>query len=286
MENNELNIGVQIKSPKEIVEYYIHSGENKASMPFLKLVLLGILAGALIALGASSAAVSSHLVANAGLAKTVAGLVFPVGLIMIILFGAELFTSGTMMVLGVVDKKYSVLKMLKAFAIIYFSNMIGAVGIVFMLNCAGQFDFTPAMGAYTIKVAVGKVHLHFLPALVSGILCNVLVCGATLLAATAKDVVSKIFAILFPIFVFIIGGFEHCVANMFYIPAGILASKNEFYASQVEKLYGYGAESLADLNLGHFFINNLIPVTIGNIIGGFMLSLTLYYCFVRNSKKI
>ena len=284
MENNELHIGVQIKSPKEIVEYYIHSGENKASMPFLKLALLGIMAGALIAFGASSAAVSSHLVANAGLAKTIAGLVFPVGLIMILLFGAELFTSGTMMVLGVVDKKYSVLKMLKAFAIIYFSNMVGAVMIVFMLHCAGQFDFTDAIGAYTIKVAIGKVHLDFMPALVSGILCNLLVCGATLMAATAKDVIGKIFGALLPIFVFIIGGFEHCVANMFYIPAGILASKNPEYVSQLEKLYGYGAEHVADLNLHHFFINNLVPVTIGNIIGGFMISLTLYYCFVRKAK--
>ncbi len=284
MEKEAIEVPVQVKTPKEIVKYYIHSGETKASMPFAKLAMLSILAGAFIALGASSAAVASHLVENTGAAKAIAGLVFPVGLIMIILLGAELFTSGTMMVMGVVDKKYTTIKMLKAFVIIWSFNLVGAVAIAIMLSVAGQFSFTEALGAYTIKVAVGKVHLGFAQALVSGILCNILVCGATLLAATAKDVIGKIFGILLPIFVFIIGGFEHCIANMYYIPAGIIASKNPEYVSKLEVLYGYSASSVNDLNLSHFFINNLVPVTIGNIIGGFFLSLTLYFCFAKKAK--
>ncbi len=286
MEKEELKVEVQVKSPKEIVEYYIHSGETKASMPFAKLAMLAILAGAFIALGASSAAVASHAIENAGVAKAIAGLVFPVGLIMIILLGAELFTSGTLMIMGVVDKKYSTLKMLKAFGIIFFFNMIGAVGIAVMLNIAGQFNFTSALGAYTIKVALAKVHLGFAQAVVSGILCNILVCGATLLAATAKDVVGKIFAILLPIFVFIIGGFEHCIANMYYIPAGIIASKNPEFIKNLEALYGYASSSLQDLTWTNFFVHNLVPVTIGNIIGGFFLGLTLYFCFKKKPKNL
>ncbi|MFI3212059.1 MAG: formate/nitrite transporter family protein [Eubacteriales bacterium] len=287
MENKVVQIEQQVKSPKAIVEYYIHVGEEKAVIPFAKLVLLAVMAGACIALGASSAAVASHSIENAGVAKLVAGSVFPVGLMMIILFGLELFTSGTLMIMGAADKKYSWLKVVKTLVIIYVSNMIGAVLIALMLNTAGQFDFNSAhLGAYTIKVAVGKVHLDFFTAFISGILCNILVCGAVLLAATAKDVVGKLFAIFFPILAFIIGGFEHCVANMYYIPAGIIASKNPEYATLVEEIYGYGAEALADLTWSHFFIHNLIPVTLGNIIGGGVcIGLALYYAFVKDAKK-
>ena len=271
-----------INSPKEIIEYYIHSGEEKAAMPMCKLVILSLLAGIFIALGASGAAVASHAVENAGIAKMVAGAVFPVGLMMIILFKAELFTSGTLMVVGVVDKKYSIWKMLKVLAIIYVCNMIGSVFLALDLSIAGEFDFTDRLGAYTIKVALGKVHLDFWQALVSGILCNILVCGATLLAATAKDVVGKLFAIFFPIFVFIISGFEHCVANMYYIPAGIIAMQNPEYVQNLETFYGYGAEHLHDLTITNFLFYNLLPVTIGNFIGGgVIIGLSLYYCFVK-----
>lgn len=275
-----------VKSPKEIVEYYIHNCENKAKMPLLKLIILGIMAGAFIALGASGAAVASHMIENPGLAKTVAGLVFPVGLIIIVLFGLELFTSGTMMLMGVADKKYSIWKAISTLAIIYLSNMVGAILIALALNTAGQFDFTEALGAYTIKVAVGKIHLDFGQALVSGILCNILVCGAVLLAATAKDVIGKIFAILLPIFTFIISGFEHCVANMYYIPAGLIAMQNNTYVSKLTELYPHYAESLSDLTWLNFFVVNLIPVTIGNIIGGgCCIGLAMYYSFIKRDAK-
>ena len=275
------------KSPAELVAGYVQAGVNKSSYPLPKLFILGIMAGAFIAIGGSSSSAACHAVENAGVAKTLAGIVFPVGLMMIVFIGGELFTGCTMMIMGAWQKKYSYLTVVRTLACIFFSNMVGAVFIAFLVTQCGQLDYSSgALGAYTIKVAYGKANIGFMKAFFSGILCNILVCVAVLMAMAAKDMTGKIFAIVFPIFAFVIGGYEHCVANMYYIPAGMMAASNETYAAKAMELYGYTAEQLASINIGNFFITNLIPVTLGNIVGGMVcVALPLYYMHKHTLKK-
>lgn len=158
-------------------------------------------------------------------------------------------------------------------------NILGAALIAFLVAYSGQYDYSSgALGAYTIKVAYGKVHLSFANALVSGILCNILVCVAVLMAAAAKDIAGKVLAIFFPILAFVVSGFEHCVANMYYITAGLLCKLNPAYVQMAMEQYGYTADQLAALNVGSFLVGNLLPVTIGNMIGGMVtLGLPLWY---------
>ena len=170
------------------------------------------------------------------------------------------------------QRKIHFADMLRTLVLVYVSNFVGAALIAFLVAHSGQYDYSSgALGAYTIKVAYGKVHLSFANALVSGILCNILVCVAVLMAAAAKDIAGKVLAIFFPILAFVVSGFEHCVANMYYIPAGIFASKNAAYAAKALELYNIDSTQLSSLNWGSFAISNLIPVTIGNIIGGALL---------------
>jgi formate/nitrite transporter len=219
-------------------------------------------------------------------AKTVAGAIFPVGLMMLTLIGGELFTGNCMMVTAVIDKRITFLQMLKNWVVVYFSNMLGAVVTAAIVYGGGQFNNSDgALGAYTIKVAMGKTGMDFGTALMSGIMCNVLVCVAVLMASSAKDVIGKLFACFFPIMVFVVSGFEHCVANMYYIPAGIMASSNSKYVDKACELYGYTADQIANqLTVGNFFGANLLPVTIGNFIGGgILVALGLY--IIHRPKK-
>ncbi len=169
---------------------------------------------------------------------------------------------------------------------VYLSNLIGSVVTASLIYGSGQFDNSAGgLGAYTIKVAMGKTGLDFGNAFVSGIMCNILVCVAVLMASSAKDIIGKIFACFFPIMVFVISGFEHCVANMYYIPAGIMAASNSKYVDKACELYGYTAQQISDqLTIGNFFGKNLLPVTLGNIIGGgVIVGLGLYV--INKPKK-
>ena len=265
-------------SPAQVLDANMKAGEGKVKLPILKCILLGIMAGAFIAFGGATSNAAIHNIANQGLAKTLAGCIFPVGLMMIVFVGGELFTGDCLLIAGVVDKKFSTLSMIKTLIIVYFSNMVGAVIIASLVYFSGLLDYTGgALGAFTIKVAYGKATIAPFKAICSGILCNILVCIAVLMATAAKDIAGKVWAIFFPICAFVIGGWEHCVANMFYIPAGIIAATNPDYVGKAEELYGITAQQIsANLNIGGF-VSNLIPVTIGNILGGMVfVALPLY----------
>ncbi len=265
-------------TPAQVLDANMRAGEGKAKLPLLKCILLGIMAGAFIAFGGASSNAAVHNIANQGLSKTLAGCIFPVGLMMIVFVGGELFTGDCLMIAGVADRKFSVLAMIKTLLIVFFSNMAGAVIIAALVYCSGLLDYTNgALGAFTIKVAFGKTTITPFKAVCSGILCNILVCMAVLMATAAKDIAGKVWAIFFPICAFVIGGWEHCVANMFYIPAGIFASMNGNYVAKAEELYGITADQIAaNLNIGGF-VSNLIPVTVGNMLGGMVfIALPLY----------
>lgn len=269
----------------EVIEQNIQNGIKKTNLTTKKLILLGIAAGFFIGIGAEASSLAMHGISNVGLARTVAGTVFPIGLMLIVLLGGELFTGNCLISMAVYDKKAKLKGMIRNLTIVYISNFIGAALMAWMINNCGQLNFSDGgAGAFTIKVALGKVGIDPMQAIVSGILCNVLVCLAIFMAATAKDVAGKCIAIFFPIFVFVISGFEHCVANMYYIPAGIFAAHNPLYAAKATELYGITAEQLSGLNFGTMF-SNLVPVTIGNIIGG-MVFVGLLYWYLYRKKEV
>lgn len=255
-------------SPKEVIETNIKGGETKVSLPLGKMILFGIMAGAFIALGGATSSTAAHAIDNVGLARLVAGCIFPVGLMIIVFVGGELFTGNCLTIMGYLDKRFSGMAVVKDLIIVWLANFVGAFIIDLLIFYSGNLNYSSGLlGAYTIKVALGKCTISPLTAIASGILCNILVCIAILTATAANDIGGKVWAIFFPIMAFVVGGFEHCVANMFYIPMGLLAATNSDYVAKAMDAYGLTAEKLAGLSVGGM-CSNLIFVTIGNILGG------------------
>lgn len=273
-------------TPSEVIKSNIKSAVAKANLPLAKMILLGMMAGAFIAFGGAASSVAAHGVADVGLARSIAGAIFPVGLMLVVFTGSELFTGNSLMIMAVIDKKITLLKMIRNLVVVYFANFIGALIIDVLVFLSGQFNFSGGgLGAYTIKVALAKTSIAPVTAVISGILCNILVCLAIVLAGTAKDSIGRIFGIFFPIAAFVVCGFEHCVANMFYIPAGMLAATNTAYVQKAHELYGITAQQCSSLT--HFAgTESLLFVTIGNIIGGVLfVGVVLYMAHIKLSGK-
>lgn len=272
--------------PAKITENYVETGRKKANFPFYKILVLSILAGAFIAFAAQGSNVAIHTIASVGIGKALAGALFATGLMMVVVTGAELFTGNTLIVVSCMEKETKWLTMLKNWIIVYIGNFIGSMIIVFCILYSGQLDFSGGLlGGFTIKIAVYKTGLTFSKAFFMGILCNWLVCLAVWMASAAKDITGKLLAIFFPIWLFITSGFEHSVANMYYIPAGILAKINPVWAEQALTL-GVTQEKLAHLTWGSFILNNAIPVTLGNIVGGCVFVGMMYWLgFLYKSKS-
>ena len=275
-----------LNSPNKIIEGNMNGAVAKANMKMSKLIAMGIMAGMFIALGGATSNTAVHAISNVGLARTLAGCIFPVGLLMIVLVGGELFTGDCLMVMAALDKRIKVSLMIRNLAIVFITNLIGSLIIDVLVFYSGNLDYSAGgLGAYTIKVALAKVNISPVQGITSGILCNFLVCMAILMGASAIEVAGKIFAIWFPIFAFVIGGFEHIVANMYYIPTGMLAATNPTYVAKAEELYGITADQLESLNMSGL-IQNFIPVTIGNILGGMLfIGCMLYFINVKCEKK-
>lgn len=255
-------------SPYQVIENNISGAKTKVNLPLPKMIMLGIMAGAFIALGAATSSTAAHSIDNVGLSRFVSGIIFPLGLMLITFIGGELFTGNCLTVMGVMNHEFSWGKVVKDLCIIWLSNLAGALIIAFLIFFSGNLNYSSGLlGAYSIKIALGKCTISPVKAISSGILCNILVCAAILMAAAAKDITGKILAIFFPIMAFVVGGFEHCVANMFYIPVGIMAAANDSYVSKAFEVYGITDDQLSKLSVAGL-LSNLIPVTAGNIIGG------------------
>ena len=256
-------------TPEKMTDNYLNSSANRVKIDTIKIIFLSIFAGAFIAFGAAGSSLATHNIEAVGIARLVAGLVFPVGLMMVILTGAELFTGNCMFIMGVCNKQFSAFTMIKILMLVYLGNMFGGIMIAILISLSGQLDYSSGLlGAYTIKIASAKVALPFVKAFVSGILCNILVCIAVLMTGCAKDIIGKLFCVFFPILLFVVCGFEHCVANMYYIPAGIMAAENNEYVSIAMKQYGLTLEQISNITWSNFFVYNLFPVTLGNVLGG------------------
>lgn len=273
-------------SPLRAVNTYIEAAEAKTKAPWWKLVLLGALSGICIAFGAAGSAVAAHNIADVGLSRVLMGAVFPVGLMLVVMLGAELFTGDCLMIMGVLDKRYGAAAMLRVLLIVYIANFAGSLAAAALVCASGQLDYSGGLlGAYTIKTAYTKAGISFGTAFASGILCNILVCAAVIMATGTKNTIGKLFSCFFPIFLFVVSGYEHCVANMYYISAGIFAARNADYAALAAQTYGITAQQLAStLNWKHFLLGNLLPVTAGNIVGGMLLvGAVLYWNHVRST---
>ncbi len=268
-------------TPAEVVEIAIEAAKTKAALPLGKMFLLAVLAGAFIAFGAEASSLAAYTTADVGIGRLITGLVFPVGLILIIVVGGELFTGNCLMVEALFSKEIGWKGMLRNWGVVWLGNLAGAVLIAWMCSLTPQWDYTSgALGAYTIKIAVAKVNIAPGSAFVSSILCNILVCGAVLGAFAARDIIGKVVMAFIPICAFVVSGFEHSVANMYYLFAGLLASANPVYVAKAGDLYALTADKVATLNMGSIF-GNLIPVTLGNTVGGVALGLLLCYAYRR-----
>lgn len=234
---------------------------QKVNASTSKLMILGILAGVYIGFGACLATLIGHDTAKylgLGLTRFISGAVFSVGLMLVVIAGAELFTGNNLMLMSVLDKKAALWRMFYKWGIVFIANFIGSLLLAYLYYKTNLWKMGDlGVGLSALKIASAKVGLTFTEALARGILCNWLVCLAVWMAIGSREVVGKIFAIFFPIMAFVAMGFEHSVANMYFIPLGIFL-----------KASGLFTDPALGLTWSAFFVKNLIPVTIGNIIGG------------------
>jgi len=257
---------------------------KKVQASALKLTILGIFAGVYIGFGAQLAIMVTHDMAGflgVGMAKLIGGAVFSVGLMLVVIAGAELFTGNNLIFLSVLDRQVSVGKWLRNWTIVFLANFAGSLLLVLLMYWSGLWKTNGNLvGATALSIANAKVNLTFLQGFARGILCNWLVCLAVWMAVSAGTVIGKLWAIFFPIMAFVASGFEHSVANMFFIPMG-LALKGQTAIVTAAGL----TDKLAHLTVGGM-VMNLIPVTLGNIIGGAFFVATLYWMvYIRKEKN-
>ncbi len=278
-------LSVSFLTPKEITQVSLETCHNKTHLSLGRQFVLAILAGAFIAFASAGSNAAIHTITSVGLAKALAGALFATGLIMVLIAGGELFTGNCLIGMSCLDGRSSWKAMLRNWLVVYLGNFVGSMLIVFLILGSGQLNFSQGtLGGFTINLAVYKVELSFVNAFCMGILCNWLVCIAVWMSFGAKDIAGKILAIFFPIWLFVTSGFEHSVANMYYVPAGIFATANPVWLREAIALGG-SAEKIEALGWSSFFVNNLIPVTLGNIVGG-ALFVGIAYWFVYGRKSI
>ena len=263
-------------TPEEMVRNYSLAGAKKAKAPAWKLLLLGVLAGALIGYAALVTNMACYKLENPSVVRIVSGVLFGFGLGLVILSGAELFTGNTLILISVLDKKATVPGMLRNWGLVYSGNLLGAFLLSFLV---ARFNHLGAGGgalaAYSMSVAQAKMTAPFLNALVMGILCNMLVVLGVLFSLAGKDGVSRIFGAWAPVMFFVTLGFNHCVADMTYCMTGLFAVR--YYANH--------AAAFPALGWGRFLLGNLLPVTLGNIIGGCAIGATMWLCYLWSRKK-
>ncbi|MGE5404474.1 MAG: formate/nitrite transporter family protein [Candidatus Saccharibacteria bacterium] len=311
--------------PPEIAGVACGIGGKKAQLTIGKLLVLGILAGAYIGFGANLATIVGSDIAKFfgnGFGQFIFGAVFSVGLMLVVIGGAELFTGNNMfMMIGALDGSCGWGDLVKNWVVVWIANFIGSLLLVYIIvggfygagadGAAKDFWFNGAVGAKALLIAKGKLSLTWSAAFYRAILCNWLVCMAVWLALASKDVVGKVFGIFFPIMAFVASGFEHSVANMFFIPIGLevshipaiveVASKSVLTPDQAALLASGGtlpATATAAMDAfvksvgtlftwKNFLLNNLVPVTLGNIVGGAIMVGTLYwYSYLKKDTAV
>lgn len=271
--------------PAEMAKKAEDVGVNKANMATLPMLALAILAGAFISLGAIFATTISAGTAEVpfGFVKGAMGVAFSLGLILVIVGGAELFTGNNLIIMAYTSHKITFLQLIRNWGIVYLGNFIGSLGTALLMFLTGQYTLGKgAVGLAALNIANGKCALDFVQAIALGIMCNALVCMAVWLCYSARTTTDRILSIIFPITAFVAAGFEHSVANMYFIPMGLLI-KNWGSSAFFESI-GKIAADYSNLTVSNFLLGNLLPVTIGNIIGGAIM-VGLMYWFIFNRKR-
>jgi formate transporter FocA len=272
--------------PPEMAKKAENIGVNKVNLGPFRMLALAVLAGAFIALGAvfmTTVTAGASGVLPYGIARLLGGVAFCLGLILVVVAGAELFTGNNLIVMAWASRKVTTGKLLRNWIIVYFGNFIGAVLTAYGVYLSGQYAFGQgAVGLQALTIANAKVGLSFTQAIVLGVFCNALVCMAVWLCMSARTTTDRILSILFPISAFVAAGFEHSIANMYFVPVALFIKNGapaEFWSN-----IGKTAADFSNVTWGNFFVANLLPVTIGNIIGGvLMVGLVYWFIYLRPS---
>lgn len=261
-----------MNSPVNIAWNYAEAGIGKTTMPIGRMFILGIFAGAFIAFGAFGSSVSGTGVQPAAVSRILSAMVFPIGLMMVLVAGAELFTGNCLLVVPLLQHKITFQAMLKNWIVVYIGNFVGSICVALLVVYSHSPSlYDGALAKAIVATATAKVSLSPLDALLKGILCNFMVCIAVWVSFAATELAGKIIALYLPIFLFVLSGFEHCIANMYFIPAGLFVT------------YEYGIES-SSLTWLSFICDNLLPVTLGNLIGGAFLAGIGYWLVYLRGK--
>lgn len=271
--------------PPEIAAKAEEVGAAKARMPLAPTFLLSILAGAFVAMGAMFCTVLTTGSAELpyGVARLLGGLAFSLGLILVIVAGAELFTGNNLLVMAWAGRRASTGLVLRNWAVVYVGNFVGAVlTALIMLLTESHTSSDGELGLNALNIAHAKCQIAFLPALTRGIYCNALVCLAVWLAMSCRSTGDRILAIVFPITAFVAASFEHSVANMYFVPMGLFLV--QFATPDFWQAVGVSPDSFPDLTWPRFLLGNLLPVTLGNIVGGgFFVGAIYWAVYCRRS---
>jgi formate transporter len=266
--------GFDAFSPKEIALRIEMMGVAKARLPLLSMLILGILAGVFIGLGTVYyVLIRSDPNLSFAIRQVLGGLAFSLGLLMVIVAGAELFTGNNLLVMAWADHQITTVELLRNWVVVCCGNFLGAAGLALLIYWSGYTEMNNgAIAQEYINIATIKVNMPFWTAFIRGVLCNVLVCMAVWMALAGRSVIDKAIVIIFPISAFVAAGFEHSIANMFFIPLAMLLQSSD--------KYGGGGIAIT----WHGFVSNLSPVILGNILGGSVLvGLVYYIIYLRNS---
>ena len=269
-------------TPAETAANYANAGAGKAKLPISKMLLLGVLAGLLIGFPSCVTNMATYALDNNSTIRMISGLLFAFGLGMVVISGAELFTGNTLITISVLEKKATLAGMLRNWVFVYIGNFLGSMALSFI--CA-QFGWLSAGGnalaAASMRVAVGKMTMPFQNAFFMGVLCNILVTIGVLLSLSGKDGISRFIGAWAPVMFFVTCGFNHSIADMTYCMLGLFARNVPAY---VEAAQAAGV-ALESLTWGNYLLGNLIPVTLGNIVGGAAVGFTFWFAFLRGAKK-
>jgi formate transporter FocA len=262
-------------------------GVRKASLDIVSMFALSVLAGAFIAMGAIFATTVSAGGAALpfGVVRLLAGLAFTLGLIMVVVAGSELFTGNNLIVMAFASGRIMLAALLRNWIVVYLGNFVGALITAYLMFLSGQYTFgNGAVGLTALNIGEAKTSLEFTQAMVLGIFCNALVCIAVWMCFSARSTVDKILAIIPPIAAFVAAGFEHSVANMYFIPIALFIKNGgtPAFFTTIQKL----PSDFPNLTWGNFLAANLLPVTLGNIIGGaVMVGLVYWFIYLRQARR-
>jgi len=273
--------------PKEMAAKAEEMGVKKAKMGLRNTFFLSVMAGQFISLGAvfaTTVATGATGQLAFGVAKLLTGFVFSLGLILVVVGGAELFTGNNLIVMAWASQRISTIQVLRNWIIVYIGNFVGSIATAVLVFVSKQYSFgNGGIGLTALNIANAKCSLEFFQAVALGVLCNSLVCLAVWLCFSARTTTDKILSIILPITAFVAAGFEHSVANMYFIPIGLfikLRAPLSFWES-----IGKTTADYSNLTWGNFFLVNLLPVTIGNVIGGsMMVGLVYWFIYIRKPK--